>query len=57
MIAAVVRPLNLVVALLRSCCFLLTSCHPTQMKSKASLASQGSFHRFNQGTPVGKPPL
>ncbi|MEH2251733.1 ABC transporter substrate-binding protein [Nostoc sp.] len=40
MIAAVIRPLNLVIGLLLSCCFLLTSCHPTLMKSKASQVAQ-----------------
>lgn len=40
MIPAVVQPLNLVVGLLLSCCFLLTSCHPTQMKSKTSQVAQ-----------------
>ncbi|WP_335006710.1 ABC transporter substrate-binding protein [Nostoc sp.] len=50
MIAAVIRPLNLVVGLLLSCCFLLTSCHPTQMKSKASQVAQLVLVSLNDPT-------
>lgn len=50
MIAAVVRPLNLVIGLLLCCCFLLTSCHPTQMKSKASQVAQLVLVSLNDPT-------
>ena len=50
MIAAVVRPLNLIIGLLLCCCFLLTSCHPTQMKSKASQVAQLVLVSLNDPT-------
>ncbi|WP_442940571.1 ABC transporter substrate-binding protein [Nostoc sp.] len=50
MIAAVIRPLNLVIGLLLCCCFLLTSCHPTQMKSKASQVDQLVLVSLNDPT-------
>ena len=40
MVAAVFRPLKLVVALALSCCLLLAGCHPSKFKTKAAQVSQ-----------------